>query len=154
MISLEPIPCINIRTLTDMTTRQQVVECARSFLGTPFKHQGRLKGMGIDCAGLIIKVAHELSISSFDFTAYSRDPDSTEMQQYLQFHLIEAPSSQRLAGTIVHMRFVGEPKHVGILTSPTSIIHAYESIGKCVEHTLDSKWSRRIISAFDYPGVV
>jgi len=31
-----------------------IIEKAREFIDTPYEHQGRLKGIGIDCCGLII----------------------------------------------------------------------------------------------------
>jgi NlpC/P60 family putative phage cell wall peptidase len=36
--------------------RQDVVQEARSWLGTPYHHQGRVKGAGVDCAMLLIEV--------------------------------------------------------------------------------------------------
>jgi NlpC/P60 family putative phage cell wall peptidase len=36
--------------------RRRVVEEARSWLGTPFHHGARLKGVGVDCAQLLIAV--------------------------------------------------------------------------------------------------
>jgi hypothetical protein len=40
---------------------------ARTWIGTPFHHQGRLKGVGCDCLGLIVGVAED---SSRIFLAY------------------------------------------------------------------------------------
>jgi NlpC/P60 family putative phage cell wall peptidase len=39
-----------------MTARQEVVQEARAWLGTPYHHQGRVKGAGVDCAMLLIEV--------------------------------------------------------------------------------------------------
>ncbi len=39
------------------TSGSDVVRTARTWLGTPYHHQGRLKGVGVDCAGLLIGVA-------------------------------------------------------------------------------------------------
>ena len=38
------------------TTRTDVVAAAREWLGTPFHHQARLRGVGVDCVGLVIGV--------------------------------------------------------------------------------------------------
>ncbi len=34
--------------------REDFVRVARSYIGTPFHHQGRLPGVGLDCAGVIV----------------------------------------------------------------------------------------------------
>ena len=39
-----------------MATRDQVVVEARSWLGTPYHHHGRIKGAGVDCAMLLAEV--------------------------------------------------------------------------------------------------
>jgi cell wall-associated NlpC family hydrolase len=39
-----------------MTARQAVVQEARSWLGTPYHHHGRVKGVGVDCAQLLCAV--------------------------------------------------------------------------------------------------
>ena len=42
--------------------RQDVVTAAREWIDTPFHHQARLKGVGVDCVGLVIGVARELAL--------------------------------------------------------------------------------------------
>lgn len=39
--------------------RQQIVCSARKRIGTPFKHQGRKAGVGLDCIGLVVDVFKE-----------------------------------------------------------------------------------------------
>ncbi|MBL0320066.1 MAG: hypothetical protein IPP74_12385 [Alphaproteobacteria bacterium] len=45
-----------------MTSNQKIISQARTWLGTPFHHQARLKGKGCDCLGLIVGVADELGL--------------------------------------------------------------------------------------------
>jgi len=54
-----------------MVTRADVVESAQSWLGTKFKHQGR-GPEGMDCCGLVIRVANDLGLSDYDVKAYTR----------------------------------------------------------------------------------
>lgn len=42
-----------------MKTRQQVVEIAKTWLGTPYHHEAGVKGAGADCAIFPINVAQE-----------------------------------------------------------------------------------------------
>jgi cell wall-associated NlpC family hydrolase len=39
-----------------------IVTQARGWIGTPFHHQARLKGIGCDCLGLCVGVALELEL--------------------------------------------------------------------------------------------
>lgn len=58
--------------------KEQIIAKAREFIGTPYLHQGRVKGAGIDCCGLVIQVAKELGLSDYDLTGYSRYADGVD----------------------------------------------------------------------------
>jgi hypothetical protein len=59
---------------------EQILAAARSWLGTPWRHQGRLKGVAVDCGGLIIGVGKELGLLDFDIRAYGRIPDGQQLR--------------------------------------------------------------------------
>lgn len=42
--------------------RASVVARARAWLGTPYHHQGRVLGAGVDCAGLLCEVYREVGL--------------------------------------------------------------------------------------------
>ena len=42
--------------------RAEVVRVARSFIGTPYHHMGRVKGAGVDCATLLAEVYYEAGV--------------------------------------------------------------------------------------------
>lgn len=141
-------------------TRQDVVAQARSWLGTPYQHQARCKGAGVDCAGLIIGVAHALGASLFDTTAYGRQPLGAKLLEILQANARPAGHAW-LPGQIVLMRFASEPQHLGILAPSVPgawldqlhLIHAYGHSGRVVEHRLSSLWQHRVLARFEFPGV-
>jgi cell wall-associated NlpC family hydrolase len=54
-----------------MPGRTDIVAAARTYLGVPWRHQGRTRA-GLDCAGLIVMVARDLALSDYDSTAYGR----------------------------------------------------------------------------------
>ena len=60
-------------------SRAQVVAEARTWLGTPWVHQHRSKGIAVDCAGLLIGVARTLGIvpPDMDVNGYARQADGT-----------------------------------------------------------------------------
>ena len=67
----------------------ETVRMARDYLGTPYHHQARLKGHGIDCVGLVVCVARELGVLPFDVdvTGYSRIPDGKALMHHLHAHM-------------------------------------------------------------------
>jgi len=146
-------------TTSSAVTPDSIVLAARSYLGTPFQHQGRLKGIGIDCVGLLVGVARELGIwgDSIDHTAYRRREDGTILMQMLETHLVRKEEGEPLrVGDILAMKHT-VPQHVAIVTESYpngdfKIIHALEA--GVVEHRLDTRWRRKVIGAFEFPGVV
>ena len=39
--------------------KKQIIQTARQWLDTPYHHQARVKGVGVDCIGLVIGVCWE-----------------------------------------------------------------------------------------------
>lgn len=132
-----------------MTTRQDIVDEARKHLGCRWVHQGRSRA-GVDCVGLVIKVAHGLGLSTFDIADYSRQPDPAMMRALLAEHM--EPASKPQLGDVLLMRFEKEPQHVAIVTD-IGIIHAYAQARRVVEHRLDSVWKSRIVGAYAFKGI-
>lgn len=148
-------------------TREQIVQCAREYLGAKFVHQGRMKGVGVDCVGLVLCVAWELAlvdrtgqaIRPTDYTDYSAQPAGTFVNDVCIKRLLRKSPAEIKPGDVVSMRVPVEPVHVGIISSREKVlylIHAYNSgpDPKVIEHRLDDRWRRRIVGAFAFPGVV
>lgn len=140
-----------------MTTRAEFVAEARTWILTPWAHQGRTRD-GCDCAGLLICVGQSLGLTEFDLRDYERLPDGEQMMALCREHLtqIEQPAMQ--PGDIVVMRFDVEPQHIGILGDypyggGLSLIHSNQRVGKVVEHRLDAVWRARVVAVFSVPGV-
>lgn len=136
-----------------LPTRAKIIKEARSWIGTPFKHQGRLKGLAVDCAGLVIGVAHALQLSQFDYTAYSHQPDGITLKRLLNQELKPIFLAAAQPGDVLLMRFDAQPQHLAILIQEESIIHAYAQVRRCCEHRLDEVWRSRIVSAYAYPNI-
>ena len=134
-------------------TPETIITAARARAGTPFRHQGRLQGVGCDCVGLVVGVADVLGVPVQDQTGYSREPQGRALRDALdaQLHRIDSPRP----GCVVLMRIGREERHVGIVaTAPTgalSLIHAWLQSGEVVEHHLDAVWRARIVQSYEYP---
>lgn len=130
-----------------------VVAAARAWLATPWRHQGRSRGLGCDCAGLVIGVAHDLGLTDFDFTAYGRTPHADTLRALCDAHMQRIERAAVRPGDIYLMRWLAEPQHLAIATD-LGIVHAYAAARRVVEHRLDDTWSGRIVQAYRLPGVV
>ena len=118
-----------------------IVEAARGWLGVPYQHQGRTMA-GVDCVGLGIAVAHQLGLSQYDITGYSRNPSGQRRRRLLREHCTPVDLAEIRAGDILHLRFGAEPQHLAVVTrtDPTYILHADSLAGRVVEHILDPGW--------------
>lgn len=134
-----------------MTTPADIVREARRYVGTPFVHQGRQLGRGIDCAGLVVNVAHSLGLSDYDQDGYGREPQGELLRRILDEQMVQIPLAEYAPGDVLLMRFERYPQHLAVVTDH-GIVHAYESVGRCVEHRLDDKWLRRIVAAYRFPN--
>jgi cell wall-associated NlpC family hydrolase len=70
------------------------------------------------------------------------------MDQYA----VRVPLEQAQAGDIIIVPYQFRMRHMAILTDK-GMLHAYEPLGKVVEHAIDNKWRRMFRRAYQYPGV-
>ena len=120
---------------------------ARAYVGTPFVHQGRHRGRGIDCIGLVINVMHEMHISDYDRRDYGRLPFRGELEAALNklFVRVRRPPAP---GDILLFRIGRLRQHVGIATD-YGMIHA-PSGKRVVEHGLSGKWLQRLAGVYQW----
>lgn len=138
-------------------TRDDIVRAARGWIGTPYRHQASLRGVGCDCLGLVRGVWRE-TIGAEPEPAPAYAPGWAEASG--QEALLGAarrwfvPSAQIAAGDLLLFRWRDDlpAKHAGIATSATTMIHAHD--GACVcEVAIGFAWRRRIAGAFSFPGL-
>ena len=137
-----------------MITRQNVVDAARAWLGTPWKHQGRNR-QGIDCIGLPVVVARTLGLSTYDSFAYSREPVAREfMSHFYKAGCVRIDPKKGRDGDLVLFHQAGYPCHAGILSTlhdRPAVIHAHLGHRKVVEEVLQPDAST--MAVFTLPNV-
>lgn len=132
-----------------MITREAIVAAARGYLGVRYQHQGRNRA-GMDCAGLIVCVAHDLGVEVGDVCGYARTPNSDSLRQAVESQAVRVATPR--TGDILLMRFDADPQHLAIMTD-VGMIHSYAQARRVVEHSIDAGWARRIVAAHQFPGV-
>lgn len=139
--------------------RAEIVATARSWIGTPYRHQASLKGAGCDCLGLVRGVWREL-VGPEPEAAPAYSPDWAEalgeetLMDAARRHLVEIPAGAAGAGDVLLFRMaMGVPaKHCGIATGEGTLVHAYWG-RTAVETRLVPWWQRRVVAAFRFPGL-
>jgi hypothetical protein len=123
-------------------------------MGTPFAHQGRVAGVGIDCAGLYVHICKELGLPHLDAKGYPRNPYDGQLEKQLDAQPCLIVVSESMPGDILAMRIRRQPQHIGIhagfIDGHPYIIHASEEHGGVVMHRIDELWSARIMRVYRF----
>lgn len=140
-------------------TRAQIVNAARLWIGTPYRHQASMRNAGCDCLGLIRGVWRDV---------YGTEPEKPppyapdwaeahgeeSLAQAALRHLVPIAPDSFGAGDVLLFRwrdgFVA--KHAAIVSSATTMIHAHDGAAVC-EVSLAPWWRRRLAFAYSFPGV-
>lgn len=132
--------------------RSAIIAEARKWLDTPFHHQGRVLGHGVDCYGVIEMVARAFNLPTPSVN-YARIPDEAMLTGFLDQYAERSSLNIAQPGDIVVILFMKKMRHLAILTD-IGLLHAYEPAGKVVEHSADEKWRRMFRRAYRFPGVI
>lgn len=163
-----------------MMARGAIVAEAVGWIGTPYRHQASLKGVGCDCLGLVRGVWRaRLGEEPERVPGYTRDWAEAGGFEVLaeagRRHLVEVAVAAARPGDVLvfRMRPGGPAKHAGILVEGAvdpagrrgggaatgsgrarapRFVHAYEGAG-VVPTRLTRWWAGRLAYAFAFPGV-
>ncbi len=140
-----------------MTGDKMVAE-ARTWFGTPWHHQACLKGVGVDCVGLV-RASYEAATGQkidlvFDYHKMPPVGREERLAQTLSQYAVEISKNSLEPGDILLFHFLGGmSNHVGIYAGEGKFIHAWMTVGKVVEMPLDAVWQRALGAAFRVPEV-
>jgi len=139
--------------------RARIVAEVRQWIGTPYRHQASLAGVGCDCLGLIRGVWRALYGAEPESTpAYA--PDWAEataaeaLAEAARRHMTEIDTTAFAPGDLLLFRWrTGLPaKHAAIATACDLMAHAHDGAA-VAEVAIAPWWRRRLAYAFRFPGV-
>lgn len=134
--------------------RDAVIAEALSWEGTPFHHGAQIKGVGVDCAHLLIAVYGGLSLVSVPPVTYAadwfRNGKDDLLRTWIATFGVEVARPQR--GDVALYRYGRFASHAGILvaTEPLELVHSFRGRGVLREEAgdtsplferLDSYWT-------------
>lgn len=137
------------------------VEAARGWIGTPYVHQGSMRGAGADCLGLLRGVWRDLyGVEPEPVPAYTADwsePDGIERLWHAALrHMIQVSAESPIeVGQVLlfRMRDGAVAKHLGLVSAVgdgAKFIHSFSGHG-VLESPLSLPWARRIAARFVFP---
>lgn len=141
-------------------TRDAIVAEARAWIGTPYRHQASVKGVGCDCLGLVrgvwrARIGEEPETPPPYAADWAEARGEEALADAALRHLVPVDVDQFKAGDVLLFRwragFVA--KHVAIATCDGTMIHAHDGAAVC-EVRLAPWWRRRLAYAFAFPGVI
>jgi NlpC/P60 family putative phage cell wall peptidase len=142
---------------------ERVVAEALTWLGTPYRHQASLKGVGCDCLGLVRGVWRALyGVEPEAMPAYTPDWAEARGQETLAAaaarHMAAIAIDAAGAGDVLLFRWRANlpAKHAAIIVSGdvsqngARFVHAHQGAAVALA-TLSPWWRRRIAFAFRFP---
>ncbi|MEC7796440.1 MAG: NlpC/P60 family protein [Pseudomonadota bacterium] len=140
---------------------EAIAAAARAWLGTPYRHQASVKGVGADCLGLVRGLWREVvGEESEGVPPYS--PDWAEaggrelLREALERWLRPVSVEAMRAGDVLLFRMSPgvAAKHCAVLSAvegpEPKMIHAYWGRA-VVESWMGGWWRRRLVAAFRFP---
>ena len=140
-------------------TRAALVAEARAWIGTPYRHQASLKGVGCDCLGLVRGVWRAV-VGPEPEAAPPYAPDWAEagrdelLAAAALRHLVAVAPDDIAAGDVLLFRWRAglAAKHAAIVTTQGRMVHAHDGAA-VAEVAIAPWWRRRLAYVFRFPGV-
>jgi cell wall-associated NlpC family hydrolase len=131
----------------------EIVRVAKTWIGTPWRHNQRAKGLGVDCVRFIEAVASEaLGITLPEISNYQRLPEGNAILDFMnELEFLESVAiADRRDGDVLLFRIGKIPHHCGFSVGD-GMIHADVNHGVIQVSNL-ANWQRRLIRCFRVRG--
>ena len=137
---------------------EAVVAEARSWIGTPYRHQASLKGVGCDCLGLLrgvwrAVIGDEPELPPPYAPDWAEAHGAETLRDAARRHLIAIDVNAFAPGDVLLFRWrIHLPaKHCAIVTAPDRMVHAHDGAA-VAEVAVTPWWRRHLAYAFRFPG--
>jgi len=136
--------------------KAEILSAARTWIGTPYRHQASLIGVGCDCLGLIRGVW--LQIYGFEtasippYAQFGKDPKGAlQLVDAAKKYLLPVEKAIVPGHVVLFQLHRKIPaRHCGIILENNQFIHAKERQGVVIV-SLSAGWHRRIHSIYAFP---
>jgi len=149
--------------MRDVDKQLDIVKSVVTWVNTPYHHHARVKGIGVDCAQLIVAAALEngiitpdeaQNIPNYPTQWHLHNREEKLLEALESFGCVEIPKEQTQPGDIICFQFGRTTSHLGIKLNENDFIHARYDIGKVVINTLQNEWYDKWTKTYAFPGVI
>lgn len=130
--------------------RTAAIAAARAGLGTRFRVQGRLIGVGLDCVGVALLAAAGAGVPLGSVPPYALGGDHADLLgatlRALGLRQVRRPRPADL----LEFALAQGHRHLALLTD-RGIIHAHAGLGQVVEGPVPEDWS--VVACWALPGI-
>jgi len=141
-----------------MTLAERIVEEANSYIGTPFLHQGKLRGYGVDCAHFVANVINAARLNSEAIEIphnYKPTEDGTIMMSLLGANAEFIQTEDRQPGDVLaliaeSLTHPDVPRHLAFVVevTPKTTFITHASQHGVRRHRMDGHWMKLIHSVW------
>lgn len=123
--------------------RAAVVAEAMTWLKTPFHHNARIRGAGVDCVNLLVAAYAATGVlPALELGEYARNwhlhQDEPRFLEEVKKYFDPVPVGEALPGDIVMFGYGRHASHGAIVTAWPQVIHAWARVGRVVLSDVDS----------------
>ncbi len=141
-----------------MLKRRDIVAMAQAWVGVPYRHQGRNRKEGVDCAGLLFGVSDDFGHHVEVSLGYSTMPQRAMILDPMNKHCWKPLRQEPLIPGDIGV-FWGwnraEPQHfafIGGQHGRLTVIHSYSKYMKVVEQSMNSMWMKKFHCLYTLAG--
>lgn len=142
--------------------RDQIINEAIDWVGTPFILGAQLKGIGVDCARLPVAIALQLNLITqsqvdnipvYDLEYHIHNEDEKLLNILEGFGCTKVDEMK--PGDILAFQYGRSCSHLGILINDCQFVHAYSMMARprVVINTLGGEFLPRLKAVYSFPGV-
>ncbi len=137
-----------------MATAQDFADAAYALVGTPWHHQGRVPGVGIDCAGVVACAAMACGIVLQDVRDYTLPASPALIERMLASSFDRDAEPVLGVGRVLLFRIGREPQHMAVAIGGGKMVHGLDRKRRAVVvDRLDEVWGYRLHSTWRLRGV-
>lgn len=131
-------------------TAAAIVAAVRAAVGTRFRPQGRVPGVGLDCVGVALLAARTTGIEVCA-EPYALGGDHDGRIETVLDAIACRPVEVAVPGDLLLLAPTPRQRHLAVVT-PAGVVHAHAGLGRVVEGPLDPAWT--ILGAWRLPGAI
>ena len=147
--------------------RSDIVQAARAWIGTPYRHGQSRRGVGCDCLGLARGVWRDVIGPEPDKVPpyspwWAEETGRETMRDICNKFMVPIDASLFRTGRqlfndgdvlLMRLMYGGPAKHAVITIAPRTVIHSYTP-HPVMETEFPDDWRRKIAYAYQFPGVI